>query len=180
VAYLGLAIYDPEILSPRIARLVKDHGFGTFSSPAEGWFATRDYMDRIHLSPWSGALDISEPAPGLISAWPGIGMKQRLHDQLIRRAFFELIREDPFRAFKIYAFNKPLHIAEQAAYPFNHAPTRRWIWLLLAAGAGLCALLMIFVKECDVPIVRNVLLTTAAVALAAILPFSGRIRMSHS
>jgi hypothetical protein len=171
VAYLGLATYDPDILSPRIVKLINDHGLGVaFGSPAEGWFATRDYMDRIHLLPWSGKLDMSEPAPGLISAWPGIGMKQRLHDQLIQRAFFDVVREHPFRVFKVYAFTKPLWLADTAAYAFKHAPTRKWMWLVLAGGIGLCALFVAFARKRDVQALRSVFVTSAAVALAAFVP----------
>jgi hypothetical protein len=170
VAYLGLAKYDPEILSPRIALLVKEHGVGgAFTSPAEGWWATRDYMDRIHLVPWSGSLDLLEPAPGLLSDW-GIGMKNRLHDQLMQRAFFEIIRHHPFKALKIYAFIKPKEIVRAAISPFIRAATLKWLWLIGLAGAGLCAILMAFVENGDVQPLRSVLVTTAAVTLAAVLP----------
>ena len=136
----------------------------------EGWWAARDYMDRIHLMPWNGSVHSSEPVAGLLSPWTGIGPKYGLLDRLMRGAFFEVIRKHPLRVLWVYVGKKPPDIVRVAISAFASAPTRAWLWSIIGAGVGLCALLMAFAGHCDLRALGTTLVASVAAVLLATLP----------
>jgi SAM-dependent methyltransferase len=163
-AYLGLAAYDPSVLSPRVAEAVKVRGVGD----ELGWWAARDYMDRIRLIAWDGKLDLSQPAPGLTSEWTGIGMRAALQDRMARGAFMDAVRAHPVSVLIIYLVKKPLGIVSTLTKSFTQSID--WIWLSVVVGAGTGALVMRFGRQNDVRVSRDIILLSGGAVLASTIP----------
>jgi SAM-dependent methyltransferase len=163
-AYLGLAGADPIVLSPRVAEAVKVQGVGD----ELGWWAARDYMDRIRLIPWDGKLDLSQPAPGLMSEWTGIGMRAALQDRMARGAFLDAVKKHPIRVLIIYLIKKPLHIVSTLTKAFTQSLA--WVWLSVLVGAGTGALVMRFGRQNDARAPRDMILLSGGAVLAATMP----------
>ena len=167
-AYLGLATYDPGVLDPRVAEAVKARGAGGELS----WWAARDHMDRIHLVPWDGKLDLkldfSRPALNLKSEWGDIGIRAGLQDRMAHGGLMDAVKKHPFRVAAIYLIHKPLDIASMLFRPFTGGVT--WLLLSLLAGVGIGAVITRFESEDDMRAPRDVILVSGAAVLAATMP----------
>jgi SAM-dependent methyltransferase len=163
-AYLGIATYDSRALRPRVTEAAKARGVGE----ELGWWATRDYMDRIRWIPWDGTLDRSQPVAGLVSEWAGVGTKAALQDRILRAAFADAVRKHPFRVSIVYLLSKPLHIVSTLIKPFIQGIT--WIGLAILVGAGIGALVMMFGPGSDVRAPRDMIMLSGGAVLVATLP----------
>ena len=162
-AYMGLAPYDPSVLGPRVAEAVK-LGVGD----KLGWWAARDYMDTIRLISWDGKLDPSQPVPGLMSEWTGIGMRAALQDRMARGAFMNAVRAHPVRVLNIYLVRKPRHIVSTLISAF--AQNIDWVWLSVLVGGGTGAFVMRFTRQDDGRAPRDMILLSGGAVLAATIP----------
>jgi hypothetical protein len=171
--HLGLALYAPDVLSPRVLNAMKTKGR---NDDFIAWVA-RDYLDRIHLIPWDGKPEYSPPAPGWLSPWPGIGHKVAWHDRTLRDAYFDRLETHPVRILRLYA-SMPLEVVRILASPFTQAPTLVWLWLIAAAGAGVFTILLALARSTEKGDGVKVLGISAAAIATATLPnmisFGGR------
>ncbi len=142
--HIGLAIYAPELMAPRVKKITEDQGVNDGTTL---WTA-RDYLDRIHLIPWNGKPELVTPAPGYLSPWHGIGLKIAWHERTLRNAYFEKLKANPLRILQIYV-TMPLQCIRQLMIPFAQAPTKAWLWLIAAAGAGVLVLLLGFARSTE-------------------------------
>jgi len=163
-AYRGLAIYDPDVLDPRVTKAVNERGV----SDELGWWAARDYMDRIRLIPWDGTLDPSQPAPGLTSEWSGIGIRAGLQDRMARGGFMDAVKNHPVRVLMIYLVRKPLDIVSTLITPFARGIT--WLVLSLLVGVGIGALVVRFGRQDDVRAPRDMILLSGGAVVATTMP----------
>lgn len=164
-AHLGLALYAPDIIGPRVLNVIETQGM---SDGVTVWGA-RDYLDQIHFIPWNGKPEFSPPAPGFLSPWPLIGIKIALHDRLLRDAYFDKLKAHPFRILGIYG-TMPPRVIQILASPFTHAPTLTWLWLIIAAGFGLFVVLFFFARGDDIGDGGGVLAVSAGAITTATLP----------
>jgi hypothetical protein len=162
-AYMGLAAYDPSVLGPRVAEAIK---LGVRDKLS--WWAARDHMDTIRLIAWDGTLDLSQPAPGLMSEWTGIGMRAALQDRLARGAFMNAVRAHPVPVLKIYLVRKPLHTISTLIKAFTQSVD--WVWLSVLVGAGTGAFIMRFSRQDEGRAPRDMILLSGGAVLAATMP----------
>jgi hypothetical protein len=171
--HLGLGLYAPDVLSPRVLNAMKTKGR---NDDFIAWVA-RDYLDRIHLIPWDGKPEYSPPAAGWLSPWPGIGHKVAWHDRTLRDAYFDRLETHPLRILRLYA-SMPLEVVRILASPFTQAPTLVWLWLIAAAGAGVFTILLALARSTEKGDGVKVLGVSAAAIATATLPnmisFGGR------
>jgi hypothetical protein len=143
----------------------------------EGWWYLRDYLDRIHLIPWTGAYTMSEPAPGLISPWTAGNVKYRMADEAFERIFFEAIRLHPLRVLRVFLLDKPPYIIRYLSLGFTNAKTDAWMWLILAAGIGVFGFLLLLEDKGEeekgesIAPGKAILLAAAAVVVATLPTF---------
>lgn len=163
--HIGLAWYVPDLVSPRVANVIKEQGVNDGTTL---WTA-RDYLHRIHLIPWNGKPELVTPAPGYLSPWHGIGLKIAWHERTLRSLYFEKIKENPLRMLRFYA-SMPLHCIQQLAIPFTQAPTLAWLALVAVAGGGVLVLLLGFARATDAGDGLKVLGVGAAALMVATLP----------
>jgi hypothetical protein len=162
-AYLGLAAYDPVVLGPRVEQAASALGI----NDELGWWAARDYMDRIRLVAWDGRLDPSQPAPGLKSEWMGVGTRAALQDRMVAGAFMDAVKKYPGRVLTIYLIKKPLHIISTLVRPFTRSIT--WVGLSLLIGVGIGAFVVLFGGDiASAP--RDMILLSVGAVLAAAVP----------
>ncbi len=150
----------PDLFSPR----AKDTG-----GVPEGWWYMRDYLDRIHLIPWTGNYDPAEPAPGLYSAWAP-GAKHTLENNVMKGVFLEALTKRPLESLRVYLIDQPAQLLLQLKLAFLRAPTSRWIWLTLAAGAGIFGFLCLFGGESDPSSLGKTMSLAAAAMIGSGLP----------
>lgn len=136
----------------------------------EGWWFVRDYLDRVHLIPWSGTYNVAEPAPGLTSPWTGGGAKYRLVDEVMKRMFFEAVAQHPREAFLIYWDYKVPRLLQLVHGAFGNAKNHKWVWFLLLSGAMVFGFVWMFEDRKKLDSAGKVLLVTAAAPVAAGLP----------
>jgi hypothetical protein len=142
----------------------------------EGWWYLRDYLDRIHLIPWTGAYTMSEPAPGLTSPWTGGNVKYRMADEAFERIFFEAIRLHPLRVLRVF-LDKPPYIIRYLSRGFTNAKSDAWMWLILAAGIGVFGFLLLLEDKGEeekgesIAPGKAILLAAAAVVVATLPTF---------
>jgi hypothetical protein len=143
----------------------------------EGWWYLRDYLDRIHLIPWTGAYTMSEPAPGLTSPWTGGNVKYRMADDAFERIFFEALWLHPLKALRAFWHDKPPYIIRELRLGFADAQTDAWMWLILAAGIGVFGFLLLLEDKGEdgeeekgesIAPGKAILLVVAAVVLATL------------
>jgi hypothetical protein len=164
-AHIGLALYAPDVLGPRVLDIIKTNGVNDGTT---AWVA-RDYLDQIHLIPWDGRPDYSPPAPGWLSPWPGIGHKAAWHDRTLRDAYIEKLKTHPLRFLRLYA-SMPPEVVRILASPFTQAPTLAWLWLIAAAGAGVFLILLGLARNSEIGDGIQVLGVSAAAIATATLP----------
>jgi SAM-dependent methyltransferase len=162
-AYRGLAIYDPSVIGPRVVVAASVRGIGEL-----GWWMARDYMDEIRLISWDGNLDLSQPAPGLISEWTGIGIRTALQDRLARGAFMSAVRAHPVPVLKIYLVRKPRHTISTLIKAFTQSMD--WVWLSVLVGAGTAAFVMRFSRQDEGRAPRDMILLSGGAVLASTVP----------
>jgi hypothetical protein len=122
-AYIGLAAYGPEIVGPGIKEI------GNLDAAAHA--AAVEYLDRIHfLRPNPDRL--SAPT-GYISPWTGT-IKFRLHDEIMRRAFFNAAVKYPLKTAKLYFVTKPWASYANLEQIIDRTPTATWLWLGCLGG----------------------------------------------
>jgi hypothetical protein len=163
--HLGLGLYAPDVLSPRVLNAMKTKGR---NDDFIAWVA-RDYLDRIHLIPWNGKPEYSPPAPGWLSPWWGIGHKAAWHDRTLRDAYFDRLGTHPLEILRLYAIMPPKAVRILAS-PFTQAPTLAWLWLIAAAGAGVFILLLGLARNAEIGDGVKVLSVSAASIAIATLP----------
>lgn len=159
-AVVGLYDANPPIFEPRVE--------WTPGTP-EGWWFLRDYFDRIHLIPWSGAHQMSDPVPGLLSPWTA-GLKYRLADKAFERIFFEAVGRHPVEAFRTIWLDKLLGFLHELASGFKNSPSNAWIWLIVAAGGGVLAFVSLLHDDEAFGSLGKVILVSAGALSAAALP----------
>jgi hypothetical protein len=140
--HLGIGIFIPDVLSPRIFNVLQTQGF---TEELTLWGA-RDYLDRVHFIPWNGKHEHLPLAPGYLSPWHGLGLKINWQERLMRYMFWERLREHPLRFLEAYA-SMPAHVIRTLAAPFAQAPTLAWLWLVIAAGIAVFTILFALARR---------------------------------
>jgi hypothetical protein len=163
--HLGLGLYAPDVLSPRVLNVLKTQGM---SDGFTAWVA-RDYLDQIHLIPWNGKPEYSPPAAGWLSPWSGLGLKAAWHDRTLRDAYFDKLGTQPLQILRLYA-SMPPEALRILASPFTQAPTLAWLWLIAAAGAGVFIILLGLARSTDMRDGVKILSVSAAAIATATLP----------
>jgi hypothetical protein len=164
-ANLGIALYAPDVLSPRVANVLKTQGMGDGLTV---WVA-REYLDQIRLIPWDGKPEFTPLAPGYLSPWWGVGLKAAWHDRTLRDAYLDKLKTHPVRILQLYA-SMPPEAVRILASPFTQAPTLAWLWLVIAAGAAAFIFLFGLARSTDVGDGAKVLAVSAAAIATATLP----------
>ena len=164
-ANLGIALYAPDILSPRVANVLKTQGMGDGLTV---WVA-REYLDQIRLIPWDGKPEFTPLAPGYLSPWWGVGLKAAWHDRTLRDAYLDKLKTHPLRFLQLYA-SMPPEAVRILASPFTQAPTLAWLWFVTAAGAASFIFLFGLARSTDVGDGVKVLAVSAAAIATATLP----------
>jgi hypothetical protein len=136
----------------------------------EGWWQIRDYLDRKHLVPWSGAYEMTEPTVGLLSPWTGGGLKYRLVDETMKRIYLEALVRKPGVSAQFYLIEQPLRLAKTLVDPFSNAKSNTWIWLTLLAGAGIFAFALRFEEGSASPPLGSVVWLCFGAFMASWLP----------
>jgi hypothetical protein len=160
-AVYGLHMYDAHLFGPRI----KETG-GT----PEGWWYLRDYMDRIHLIPWTGVYDMSKtPAPGLMSPWTG-APKSRLVEETFKRIFFDTIVHHPLDVLRVILRDKTIAVLQRLKSAFAGASSFVWIFLMLLSNVMVfCGMLVANGAVCYASL-RKVLILSSAAVVGSALP----------
>ncbi len=159
-AVLGL-MYSPELAPKRSAE-----SFARYAYDQGGFFAAEDYLDRIRFM--ERPVDAGTINPTYLSPWTGT-LKARLHDNIARRVFFEIVAEHPFGMLVLYLYKKPLGIAKNTLEQMAMAPDLFWFVLILLGGAVTAAIWLLF-DVADPRAVREVVLLTAAPIPFSVLP----------
>lgn len=163
--HLGLTINAPDVVSPKVMYIIRTEGL---SDNVTVWSA-RDYLDRIHLIPWNGKPELVTPAPGYLSTWHGIGVRQAWHDRTLRSAYFDILINNPVRMLWLYAA-MPLNVLRVLITPFSQAPSLAWLWLIIAAGAGVLLMLLSFPGSVSLTEGGKIVAVGAAAMATATLP----------
>jgi hypothetical protein len=156
------AFYDkaPEVFGARVKN--------TEGTP-EGWWHLRDYLERTHVIPWTGAYTTGDPVPGLMSPWTS-GLKYRLVDEVMKRIFLEALVRDPLASARVYLMDQPSHMIQQLVWAFKGAKSTAWLWLTLAAGVGIFAFVLLLGNHNEFNSLRRVILLSGAALAGSWLP----------
>ena len=163
--HLGIGKYIPDVLSPRIFKVLQTQGY---TEELSLW-GTRDYLDRVRFIPWNGKHEHLPIAPGYFSAWPGLGLKINWHERLMRYMYWERLKAHPLRFLGFYA-GMPLEVVRALASPFTQAPTLAWLWLIAAAGAAVFIILLGLARSEDIADGIKALGVSAAAVATTTLP----------
>lgn len=111
-AYLGIAV-SPSFPEAQLM-LTKGWDRGGYDAAlaylkAKGFIAT----EAEYVSPWTNTY------------------KMRLHDRTMRSAYLELVSDNPFKTFALYAFWKPIHIYGVWHRLVDSLPLGAWLMALL-------------------------------------------------
>jgi len=136
----------------------------------EGWWHLRDYFDRIHLIPWNGTYDMSDPAPGVISPWSRGQLKYQLVDEAMKRIYFEAVTRSPLLALRLYAIDQPSRMVRELVKAFTSAKSMTWLWLILLAGAGTFVFVLVLGDESGSDMPGKVILLGLSAVVASWLP----------
>src|SRR5262249_33061435 len=136
----------------------------------EGWWYLRDYLDQVHLIPWSGTHVMGDPVPGLISSWGRGQLKYRFVDEAMKRIYVKALAKDPFVTAKFFLVDQPLHMARQLAGIFTNGDRNVWPLLMILSSAGIFAFAFSLEEETERDNLAQVLLLSGGVFVASCLP----------
>jgi hypothetical protein len=154
----------PEVFEPRVKNT---------SGTPEGWWHLRDYFDRIHLIPWKGTYDMSDPVPGLLSPWSRGDVeyvKYRLVDEAMKRIHFEAISSHPLLSLRFYFIDQPSRMTEQLLMAFISQKDITWLWLILIGSAGIFSFVLLFGDGSGFAPLGKLSLLSASAVVASWLP----------
>jgi hypothetical protein len=123
--------YAPDMLPRRSAEIVRTGG----ALDAAGYYAVEDYLDRMHFL--QRPSDPNLIIPTYISPWTNT-VKFRLHDNMSRRAFFDIAARHPWEMVVLYFYKKPLALVRATLFQIDQAPDMLWV-VLIILGGGIAA-----------------------------------------
>jgi hypothetical protein len=164
-AVLGISL-EPNLLDPEVAAKLRKGSIKADSLDSIGWYEALDYLKRSHfLEP--NANPAVSPV-GYISPWTGT-YKTRLHDNIMRRVFFDIVLHHPLGVARLYLWVKPALLIDCIRLLFEYTPGHKWLYLIVGAGIGISILMVLsgaFARER----VALTLLAYASALLASTLP----------
>jgi len=163
--HLGIGKYIPDVLTPRVFNVLQTQGF---TEELTLW-GVRDYLDRAHFIPWNGKHEHLPLAPGYLSPWHGVGLKINWQERLLRYMYWDRAKAHPLRFLEFYA-SMPSEVIRTLASPFTQAPTLTWLWLVIAAGGAVFAILLGLARSEAMDDGFKVLGVSAAAITTATLP----------
>jgi hypothetical protein len=156
-AILGLA-YSPNVLPKRTAE-----AFAESKNDYGGYLAVVEYLERIHFMDPPADL-LTQNIPSYTSPFTG-SLKWRLHDNIARRAFWEIVANHPLDMIPLYFYKKPKAVIEQTIFQISLAPNLLWLALIAMGGAGMACFWWLLGS-------RSMSLLEPVTLAAAPLPFS--------
>lgn len=126
-AILGL-VYSPNVLPKRTAEAFAENKFD-----AGAYYAVVEYLERTHFIDPPADL-VTQNIPSYTSPFTG-SLKWRLHDNIARRAFWEIVADHPLEMIPLYFYKKPRAVIEQTIFQISLAPNLLWLALIAMGGA---------------------------------------------
>jgi hypothetical protein len=125
-AILGFS-YSPELVPKRAAEAFRTN------FDAAGYYIVEDYLGRIRFM--EKPADPNQLIPSYISPWTNT-VKFRLHDNIARRAFFDIAASHPWEMVVLYFYKKPIALVRETFVQMAISPPDL-LWLALIALGGM-------------------------------------------